>query len=550
MNSSNPTIPSLIRPVVPTSVPFTYRDGLTMLQLIECLKHNLDRLQEYVNGVMDDVNKALKDQTTQNQDTLDEAQQAAQDAADAVRQAQNALGQYQNIVDSVNNAITTANSAIDRLEALGVTDPEAATGLKNTIQQTATDLAALTERVTTAEGNITELRTKDAEIENNLASTTSMAQINKTDIAGINANLAEIENNLTSTTSMTQINKTDIAGINANLNALHANTVSDAGNLYNTVQKLDNSNHLVIIGDSFSTSARKDVWWANLPENCKHLKVHNYAVGGTGFIQDSGTNPGNTFTQQIDEAIADETFPNDRVSHVIIYGGYNDWTYGKSADDEKSAVRAAYMNAVSNFPNANVILCFGNIGMANGVKKYNTWKNWVKVVQGSLYTNGVPFVQSDLWLVGYTPTVFEGDELHPNNIGEGVICSHMAALIMGWQTSGERLIIQKGDSNTMNYVEMWYNDLTGIVSLYGKQSPASSTATGQQILLDLGGQPPIIGNENNPLFGCAWYMSGAQADKVNSVCFSPVNKRVYVNTSEAFTDPSTLAVYFNCHYHV
>ena len=200
MNSSNPTIPSLIRPVVPTSVPFTYRDGLTMLQLIECLKHNLDRLQEYVNGVMDNVNKALKDQTTQNQDTLDKAQQAAQDAADAVQQAQHALGQYQNIVDSVNNAITTANAAIDRLESLGVTDHETATALKNTIQQTATDLAALTERVTTAEGNITELRTKDT----------------------------EIENNLTSTTSMVQINKADIANINANLNALHANTVSDA----------------------------------------------------------------------------------------------------------------------------------------------------------------------------------------------------------------------------------------------------------------------------------------------------------------------------------
>ena len=536
MNSSNPTIPSLIRPVVPTSVPFTYRDGLTMLQLIECLKHNLDRLQEYVNGVMDNVNKALKDQTTQNQDTLDKAQKAAQDAADAIRQAQNALGQYQNIVDRVNNAITTANSAIDRLEALGVTDPEAATELKNTIQQTATDLAALTGRVTTAEGNITELRTKDTEIENNLTSTTSMAQTNKADIQ---TNKADI-----------QTNKADIANINANLNALHANTVSDAGNLYNTVQKLDNSNHLVIVGDSFSTSARKDVWWANLPENCKHLKVHNYAVGGTGFIQDSGTNPGNTFTQQIDKAIADETFPNDRVSHVIIYGGYNDWTYGKTAEDEKSAVRAAYMNAVSNFPNANVILCFGNIGMANGVKKYNTWKNWVKVVQSSLYTNGVPFVQSDLWLVGYTPTVFEGDGLHPNNIGEGVICSHMAALIMGWQTSGERLIIQKGDSGTMNYVEMWYNDLTGIVSLYGKQSPTTLTGTGQQMLLDLGSYPPIIGNENNPLFGCAWYMSSVQAGKVRSVCFSPVNKRVYVNISEAFTDPSTLAVYFNCHYHV
>lgn len=30
---------------VPTSVPFTYRDGLTTLQLIECLRHNLDALQ-------------------------------------------------------------------------------------------------------------------------------------------------------------------------------------------------------------------------------------------------------------------------------------------------------------------------------------------------------------------------------------------------------------------------------------------------------------------------------------------------------------------------
>lgn len=36
---------------VPTSVPFTYRDGLTTLQLIECLRHNLDVLQAYVDHV-------------------------------------------------------------------------------------------------------------------------------------------------------------------------------------------------------------------------------------------------------------------------------------------------------------------------------------------------------------------------------------------------------------------------------------------------------------------------------------------------------------------
>lgn len=40
---------------VPTSVPFTYRDGLTTLQLIECLRHNLDTLQTYVDKVKECV---------------------------------------------------------------------------------------------------------------------------------------------------------------------------------------------------------------------------------------------------------------------------------------------------------------------------------------------------------------------------------------------------------------------------------------------------------------------------------------------------------------
>lgn len=38
-------------PQVATSVPFTYRDGLTTLELIERLRHNLDALQAYTNQV-------------------------------------------------------------------------------------------------------------------------------------------------------------------------------------------------------------------------------------------------------------------------------------------------------------------------------------------------------------------------------------------------------------------------------------------------------------------------------------------------------------------
>lgn len=56
---NNAIIPRLAPRPVPTSVPFTYRDGITTLELIECVKRNLDTLQSEFNGVVDEVNKTL-----------------------------------------------------------------------------------------------------------------------------------------------------------------------------------------------------------------------------------------------------------------------------------------------------------------------------------------------------------------------------------------------------------------------------------------------------------------------------------------------------------
>lgn len=55
---------------IPTSVPFTYRDGLTTLQLIECLRHNLDALQTDFNSLIESVNAAID---ANNQDIKDMA---------------------------------------------------------------------------------------------------------------------------------------------------------------------------------------------------------------------------------------------------------------------------------------------------------------------------------------------------------------------------------------------------------------------------------------------------------------------------------------------
>lgn len=56
---------------VPTSVPFTYRDGLTTLQLIECLRRNVDTLQcdlseleKATTDLATSVDKALADTVT------------------------------------------------------------------------------------------------------------------------------------------------------------------------------------------------------------------------------------------------------------------------------------------------------------------------------------------------------------------------------------------------------------------------------------------------------------------------------------------------------
>lgn len=56
---------------VPTSVPFTYRDGLTTLQLIECLRHNLDSLQSDFNSLIDSVNKAIDNNNRDIRDMAD-----------------------------------------------------------------------------------------------------------------------------------------------------------------------------------------------------------------------------------------------------------------------------------------------------------------------------------------------------------------------------------------------------------------------------------------------------------------------------------------------
>lgn len=56
---------------IPTSIPFTYRDGLTTLQLIECIRSNLDGLQSDFNALVEQVNQSITDNNATVQQIAD-----------------------------------------------------------------------------------------------------------------------------------------------------------------------------------------------------------------------------------------------------------------------------------------------------------------------------------------------------------------------------------------------------------------------------------------------------------------------------------------------
>ena len=70
---------------VPTSVPFTYRDGLTILQLIECLRKNLGVVQSQANDLanqLNDYESSNEQDKTAIHNELDKIQQQVDDIVD------------------------------------------------------------------------------------------------------------------------------------------------------------------------------------------------------------------------------------------------------------------------------------------------------------------------------------------------------------------------------------------------------------------------------------------------------------------------------------
>lgn len=274
-------------------------------------------------------------------------------------------------------ALETAQNNNKNLTALGVTDTETATQLKNKIDTTDTTA-------------------------NNASTTASNAL------------------------TLAQTNESAITAINANLTALHANSVNDATNLYNTVQKIDGiySNielkrktytNIAIIGDSISygtgASSVAMAWANQFKSYIGADTVQNMAQNNAGYVNEP------TFLSQL-QAVNNKA----EITHIIIAGGANDKL--QTTTSITNAVKNTLQYALTNFPNAEVYVAPIVLGV-QGIFRYHTNipQTLNAIEEGIAQTPNVHEIQYAWeWLNGredWASTSSNSmDPIHPNDNGQ------------------------------------------------------------------------------------------------------------------------------------
>lgn len=210
-------------------------------------------------------------------------------------------------------------------------------------------------------------------------------------------------------------------------------TNSTVSTLSGKVTKLESKKHLVIIGDSFSTTTYnpESTSWYNKLANHLQLTYHNYAKDSAGFVH-AGVG-GSTFGSQLIEAAGDSSFDNDDVAMVIVYGGLNDMN-STDAGSMASAAVALFTQLNNTFSNAKIVFAGINcwpsgcwVNTSNGFTQYNYFDT-IKVNTRNL---GIIYINTTFWLFTDDNDNYSGLNNHPNELGNAVFASNMINALSG-----------------------------------------------------------------------------------------------------------------------
>ena len=269
-------------------------------------------------------------------------------------------------------ALETAQNNNKNLAALGVTNAETATALKNKIDTTAT----------TAQNN--------------------KSNLNALGINNVNDATA-LKNKISKNSQDISKNSQDISAINA------------------TISKYQyNSGYMVTFGDSYADAAKpQNTWPYWLHQYIPTLTLKNYAVSGAGFNVDT-----RTFINQINTAYTDGTLDKNQVKLAVLAGGRNDILNYANA---KTKIQECVNRMITIFPNAQILivpmLYDDNYVPADTREKLAGLTNGAETI-----TNHTPNAETlkfaYIWLKGETNYV-DSDSIHPNQLGSQIIAKYI-----------------------------------------------------------------------------------------------------------------------------
>lgn len=342
-------------------------------------------------GDFTDAMTKIDNQMYANATNITTATAAANNATAAAQQAKESADNAAQLAQTNKNGIAELNGYFN---ALGVTSPQTAQNLMNTINGKAedTDLTALQGTVSALSGKV------DGKADSSSVYTRSQADTTFTKQGGYSGTAQQI---------------VSLVSGKADLSNVYTREQADEKFAVNP----DSQNILVAIGDSyfdgFRTTTPSTDSMIVVASQLLGLTCRNFAVGASGFI--TGTS---TFSNQLDTAnsqVADKT----KVKYVVIGGGRND-AYGTLTETD---VKTTLEKAVTLFPYSKVVFI--------PMMWDNTWPTWEQgIAYGKMIAGGRDVPQVSVIRDAPTWGLFRKSgmtDIHPNTTGSRMYAQYIAS---------------------------------------------------------------------------------------------------------------------------
>lgn len=210
---------------------------------------------------------------------------------------------------------------------------------------------------------------------------------------------------------------------------------------------------VVCIGDSFTFGGSGvTMHWPEFLTPFTGTHVHTYGENGEGFV-DTGVG-GATFQTTAATAVSDLSDQKNRVAHVVLYGGLNDFTASVAATTVAAAIKSVYNTLAAGFPNAKVHFMLFNAPRIN-LDSVAGYPEWATDVCSQI--SDVPYTNAMFILGGLGSDYFVSDGSHPSNQGQRVIAREVNSVISSGGLSGT-VVQRKATVDHGTVIGTWRQD--------------------------------------------------------------------------------------------